>query len=40
LLFSASDLKKAKEFADSADLRQAMQVAGVTEAPDIFFLAD
>jgi hypothetical protein len=40
LLFSASDLKKAKEFANSADLRQAMQVAGVTEAPDIFFLTD
>jgi hypothetical protein len=40
LLFAASDLKKAKEFADSADLRQAMQVAGVTEAPDVYFLTD
>ena len=40
LLFSASDLKKAKEFAASADLRKAMQVAGVTDAPDVYFLSD
>jgi hypothetical protein len=40
MLFSASDLAKAKEFAASADLRQAMQKAGVTDAPDIYFLTD
>jgi hypothetical protein len=40
LLFSASDLKKAKEFGASSDLRQAMQVAGVTDTPDIYFLTD
>ena len=40
LLFSAADLKKAREFAESSDLRQAMQVAGVTDSPDIYFLHD
>jgi hypothetical protein len=40
MLFSATDLTKAKEFAASADLRQAMQKAGVTDAPDIYFLTD
>jgi hypothetical protein len=40
LLFSASDLKKAKEFGASSDLRQAMQVAGVTDTPDVYFLTD
>jgi len=40
LVFSASDLNKAKEFGNSADLRQAMQVAGVTDAPDVYFLTD
>jgi hypothetical protein len=40
LLWSASDLQKAKEFGSSADLRQAMQVAGVTDTPDVFFLTD
>jgi hypothetical protein len=40
LLFSANDLQKAKDFGSSADLRQAMQVAGVTDTPDVFFLKD
>jgi hypothetical protein len=40
LLFSAGDLKKAKEFGASSDLRQAMQVAGVTDTPDVYFLTD
>ena len=40
LLFSASDLKKAKEFAGSSDLRQKMQAAGVSDIPDIYFLTD
>ena len=40
LLFSAADLQKARAFADSPELRQAMQVAGVTDAPEIHFLHD
>lgn len=38
LLFSADDLCKAKIFAASADLREAMQKAGVTDKPDLYFL--
>jgi heme-degrading monooxygenase HmoA len=38
LLFSAEDLDKAKAFAASEDLRQAMQRAGVSDKPDIYFL--
>jgi heme-degrading monooxygenase HmoA len=38
LLFSAEDLDKAKAFAASDDLRQAMQRAGVSDKPDIYFL--
>ena len=38
LLFSAEDLGKAKAFAGSADLREAMQKAGVTDKPDLHFL--
>jgi len=38
LLFEASDLGKAHAFASSADLRQAMQRAGVTDQPDVYFL--
>ena len=40
LLFAANDLQKAREFGASSDLRQAMQIAGVTDTPDIFFLTD
>ena len=40
LLFSAEDLDKAKAFATSDDLRQAMQKAGVTDKPDVYFLKD
>jgi cysteinyl-tRNA synthetase len=40
LLFSASDLNKAKQFATSDDLRQRMQQAGVNDKPDIWFLRD
>ena len=40
LLFSASDLNKAKQFAASDDLRQRMQQAGVNDKPDIWFLKD
>ena len=38
LLFSTDDLGKAKTFAASADLREAMQKAGVTDKPDLYFL--
>jgi heme-degrading monooxygenase HmoA len=38
LLFSAEDLDKAKAFAASDDLRQAMQRAGVSDKPDVYFL--
>lgn len=38
LLFEAKDIQKAKEFAGSADLREAMQNAGVVDKPDIYFL--
>jgi heme-degrading monooxygenase HmoA len=37
LLFSVEDLDKAKAFVASADLRQAMQQAGVSDEPDIYF---
>jgi len=40
LLFSASDLNKAKQFATSDDLRQRMQQAGVNDKPDVWFLRD
>ncbi len=38
LLFSVQDLNKAKAFAASDDLRQAMQKAGVSDKPDVYFL--
>jgi hypothetical protein len=38
LLFSAQDLNKAKAFAASDNLRQAMQEAGVSDKPDVYFL--
>ena len=38
ILFSTDDLGKAKIFAASADLREAMQKAGVTDKPDLYFL--
>jgi len=39
LLFSADNLDKARRFAESADLRDAMQRAGVMDQPDIYFLS-
>ena len=38
ILFEAADLKKAKEFAASSDLRETMQKSGVIDKPDIYFL--
>jgi hypothetical protein len=38
LLFSMEDLEKAKGFTASDDLRRAMEKAGVSDKPDVFFL--
>ena len=38
LLFSMEDLDKAKAFTASDDLRQAMEKAGVSDKPDVYFL--
>ena len=38
LLFEVTDMAKAKEFANSADLQSAMKGAGVTDKPDVLFL--
>jgi len=38
-LFEADDIQKAQEFANSSDLREAMQKAGVIDKPDIYFLS-
>ena len=40
LLFEWSDLDAARRFTESEDLRDAMQRAGVTERPDIYFLEE
>ena len=37
-LFSVEDLDKAKAFGGSDDLRQAMQKAGASDKPDVYFL--
>ena len=39
LLFEAEDLKRAKAFAESSNLREAMQKAGVIDKPEILFLS-
>jgi hypothetical protein len=38
LLFEVKDLEKAREFSASANLREAMQDAGVVDKPDLYFL--
>lgn len=38
VLFEAEDMDRAKKFADSEDLKQTMQKAGVVDRPDIQFL--
>jgi hypothetical protein len=38
VVFDTGDTKKAKEFAASADLKQAMVKAGVLDTPTIYFL--
>jgi hypothetical protein len=39
ILFEVEDLQKAREFVDSADLKTAMEKAGVVDKPDIYHLA-
>ena len=39
-LLEWDDLERARLFADSDDLREAMARAGVTDRPDIWFLED
>jgi hypothetical protein len=38
ILFETSDLKKAQEFASSADLKETMVKAGVIDKPDVYLL--
>ena len=40
ILFEWDDLERARQFAQSEDLRQAMQQAGVADQPDIYFLEE
>ncbi len=40
ILFEWDDLEKARQFAQSEDLRQAMQRAGVADQPNIYFLEE
>ncbi len=40
VLIEWDDLDRARLFADSDDLREAMDRAGVTDQPDIWFLED
>ena len=38
VVFDTEDTKKAKEFAASADLKEAMEKSGVLDTPTIYFL--
>ena len=38
VLFEAKDLGRARTFAESTDLKEVMQKAGVMDRPDIYFL--
>lgn len=38
IMFEARDLSRAKAFAESAELKEAMQKVGVVDRPDIYFL--
>ena len=40
VLLAWDDIERARLFVDSDDLRMAMQRAGVTDQPDIWFLED
>jgi len=38
VIFETNDLNRARNFAESADLRETMQKVGVVGKPDIYFL--
>jgi hypothetical protein len=40
VLFEVKDIAKAKKFAESAELRDAMTRAGVIDKPDVYFLSE
>ena len=40
ILFEANDLAAARRFAQSADLKETMEKAGVIDRPDIYFLEE
>ncbi len=40
VLFDAADIDSARAFAESAELREAMQRVGVIDKPDVYFLND
>ena len=40
IIFRVGDLDRAREFAGSQDLREAMEQAGVVSAPTVWFLED
>jgi hypothetical protein len=40
ILIEWEDLEKARQFAQSEDLRETMERAGVAEQPDIYFLEE
>jgi uncharacterized protein (DUF1330 family) len=40
VLLEFEDLRKARQFAESEDLKQAMQRAGVVDKPDIYLLEE
>ena len=40
ILFEWDDLERARQFAESDDLRETMQRAGVADQPDIYFLEE
>jgi hypothetical protein len=40
ILFEAKDIGRAKKFAESADLRETMEKAGVIDKPDVYFLTE
>ena len=40
ILFEWDDLEKARQFAQSNELREIMQRAGVVDQPDIYFLEE
>jgi heme-degrading monooxygenase HmoA len=40
ILLEWDDIEDARQFAQSEDLRETMQRAGVTEQPDIYFLEE